>query len=1099
MKCPACRHDNPPESDICLNCRAPLTSVCGTCGARPPVRSNFCNQCGAPLRVISAPGPLASRAPFKEERKEVTVLFADLKGSMDLLAHRDPEDARNLLDPVLERMMDAVHRYEGTVNQVMGDGIMALFGAPVAYEDHAVRACRAALWMQEAVTRQSDGVLRSHGVQIQIRVGLNSGEVVVRSIGSDLRMDYTAVGQTTHVAARMEQMARPGSVLLTGDTMKLAEGYVQVKPVGQVFVKGLDTSVDVYELTGIGPARSRLEAGAVEGLTRFVGRHAELDHLHGALERSRAGDGQLVGVMGDPGVGKSRLFYEFVRQPWAQGWLVLATSAVSYEKRMPYLPVIDLLRTYFSLVTGDTIGQIREKVAGALLTLDAELEPFLPAFLALLDVPVENPAWQGLDPPQRRERILDGLKRLFLAESRVQPLCLVVENLHWIDSETEAFLTSLVGGLPSHRVLVLVNYRPEYRHAWGSEAPFTELKIDPLLPELARELLRALVGADPALAPLEQLLIDRTDGNPFFVEEMVRSLVETEALVGTAGARRLARPVARVQVPPTVKAVLASRIDRLPFEDKRLLQSAAVIGAHFDIRLLGAIADLPEDRLRDGLIHLQATDFLYESRRLPKAEYTFKHALTHEVAYSGLLHDRQHALHARIVGAIEALDPDRLNEQTERLAHHAFLGEVWDKAVEHLLRSGRRALFASAAGEAVESFERGLLALHRLPATRQTLKTGVALRLNLRDALWSLGRVGKIRDQLVEAEAIAQQLGDQRDVATITCYLCNYFWVVGDLEAAREASNRALAIASEVGDALLLAETRFYQGVVFLAEGAAERATQVLQSTLRELDRLGTGQPGKANRLMAIRLLVRCFLTRSLAELGRFAEGIACGEESLRLVEPHSTAFGLATALAGLGSLYLRKAEPHAAIPLLERGLEVCRTYSVNNWLPTIEASLGAAYVISGRVDEGVSLLEQAVDLGRRLGIMATLSLWRTYLGDAYLGAGRVAEALAEARRALAECRARGEHGYEAWALQLLGRIFAAQEPPDAQQARSHYLDALKLAEELGMRPLVVRCLVGLAQLQARTADVTGASSYRAQAARLASELGLPLAAVESA
>jgi class 3 adenylate cyclase/tetratricopeptide (TPR) repeat protein len=986
---------------------------------------------------------------------------------MELLADRDPEEARKLLDPVLEGMMEAVHRYEGTVNQAMGDGIMALFGAPVAHEDHAVRACLAALRMQEAVTRQSNEVQRSHGVPIQIRVGLNSGDVVVGSIGSDLRMDYTAVGQTTHVAARMEQLARPGAVLLTGATVKLAEGYVQVKPVGQIPVKGLDTPVDVYELLGTSRARSRLQATATEVLTGFVGREAELEQLREALGRSQGGDSQVVGVRGEPGVGKSRLIYEFVHQPWTLGWLILATSAVSYEKGTPYLPVIDLLQMYFHIEGGDSISHIREKVARKLLTLDPELKPLLSALLALLGMPVDDPNWQGLDPPQRRARILDGLRRVFLTESRNQPVCLVVENLHWIDSETAAFLESFLDGLSNHRVLVLVNYRHEYCHAWGSKPGFAELTLDPLRRELMRELLREMLGNDPALEPLNQLLIDRTDGNPFFLEEAVRSLVQADVLVGAPRAYRLAHPVSRIQVPATVKAVLAARIDRLPFEDERLLQSAAVIGTHVNVGLLKAITDVSEEQLREGLAHLQAADFLYESRGVPEVEYTFKHALTHEVTYNSLLHDRQRALDARILDAMEVLYSDRLDEQTERLAHHAFRGEVWDKAVKYLLRSGRRALFASATGEAVESFERALLALDRLPPTPETLRTSVALRLNLRDALWSLGRVTKVRDHLIEAEAIARQLGDQRQLGTAICYLCHYLWVVGDLEAARDAGERALTIARDIGDVLLVAEVELYQAVVFLAQGQAEQTTQVLQNTLRALDRLEAKKPGIANRVTTIRLLVRCFLTRSLAELGRFAEGITYGEDAMRLVEHHTTAFGQATALAGFGFLHLRKGDIEAAIPLLERGLEVCRVYNVNNWLPTVGASLGAAYTVTGRVDEGVTLLEQAVDLAQRMGIAATLSLWRMCLADGYFRAGRVPEALAEARRALAGCRERGERGYEAWVLHLLGGIVASQEPL-APEARMHYLEALQLADTLGMRPLVAHCHLGLGKVDRR-------------------------------
>ena len=478
---------------------------------------------------------LTSKAALEGERKQVTVLFADLKGSMELLADRDPEEARQLLDPVLERMMAAVHRYEGTVNQVMGDGIMALFGAPIAHEDHAVRACYAALAMQEAIRRYSEEVRRGHGLEVQIRVGLNSGEVVVRAIGNDLHMDYSAIGQTTHLAARMEQLAPPGSIRLTAETLRLAEGWVQVTPLGPVPVKGLPAPVEVCELVGAGPARTRLQAFAARGLTPFVGRQAELAALHQALEQAGAGHGQVVAVIGEPGVGKTRLFHEFTHASRTQGWLLLESSSTSYGKATPYLPVIDLLKAYFQIEDRDDGRRMREKLTGRLLTLDPALGPTLPAFLALLEVPVEDPHWQALDPSQRRQRTLDALKRLLLRESQVQPLLLVFENLHWIDAETQAFLDGLVESLPAARLLLLVNYRPEYQHGWGQKTYYTQLRLDPLPPASAEALLQSLLGDDAGLEPLKQRLIERTQGNPFFLEESVRTLVETQVLVGDPG------------------------------------------------------------------------------------------------------------------------------------------------------------------------------------------------------------------------------------------------------------------------------------------------------------------------------------------------------------------------------------------------------------------------------------------------------------------------------------------------------------------------------------------------------------------------------------
>src|SRR5262245_60576427 len=419
-------------------------------------------------------------------------------------------------------------------------------------------------------------------------------------------MEYTAVGQTTHVAARMEQMALPGSTLLAANTLALAEGFVEVKALGPLPVKGLDTPLEVYELVRAATIRSRFQAAAARGLTRFVGRESELDQLREALERARAGHGQLVAVVGEPGVGKSRLYWEFSHSHRAHGWLVLESGSVSYGKATNYLPIIQLLRTYFSIEQADSTRKIREKVTGKLLSLDRQLEPCVSPILWLLDVPVEDETWDQLEQPQRRQRILEAIKRLLVCESRVQPLMVLFEDLHWIDVETQAFLESLVESLPTARLLLLVNYRPEYSHGWGSKTYYRQLRVDPLPPESAEALLDALLGRDAALASLKKLVIERTAGNPFFIEESVRSLIETGVLAGERGAFRATRVIRDLQVPVTARAMLAARIDRLSPKDKQLLQAAAVIGTEVPFSLLQAITDEPEEGLREGLAKLQA-------------------------------------------------------------------------------------------------------------------------------------------------------------------------------------------------------------------------------------------------------------------------------------------------------------------------------------------------------------------------------------------------------------------------------------------------------------------------------------------------------------
>jgi class 3 adenylate cyclase/tetratricopeptide (TPR) repeat protein len=997
------------------------------------------------------------------ERKQVTVLFADLKGSLELLADRDPEEARQLLDPVLERMMAAVHRYEGTVNQVMGDGIMALFGAPIAHEDHAVRACYAALAMQEAIRRYSEEVRRAHGVEVQIRVGLNSGEVVVRAIGNDLHMDYSAIGQTTHLAARMEQLAPPGSIRLTAETLRLAEGWVQVTPLGPVPVKGLSDPVEVCELVGAGPARTRLQAFAARGLTPFVGRQAELTALHQALERAGAGHGQVVAVIGEPGVGKTRLFHEFTHASRTQGWLLLESSSTSYGKATPYLPVLDLLKAYFQLEDRDDARRIREKLTGRLLTLDAALGPTLPAFLALLEVPVEDPAWQALDPAQRRQRTLDAIKRLLLRESQVQPLLLVFENLHWIDAETQAFLNGLVESLPTARLLLLVNYRPEYQHGWGQKASYTQLRLDPLPPASAEDLLRSLLGDDVGLEPLTQRLVERTQGNPFFLEESVRTLVETQVLVGAPGAYRLARALPSIQVPATVQAVLAARIDRLPLEEKQLLQTAAVIGTEVPLALLQAMAEVPEEGLRLGLTHLQAAEFLYETRLFPDIEYTFKHALTQQVAYETLLQERRRALHARIVEALEALAGDRVAEQVERLAHHALRGEVWDKALAYFQQAGEKAMARSAHGEAVGYFEQALSALPHLPETREMHEQAIDLRLVLRSALLSSGDFGHMLVCLREAETLAEALDDPRRLGQVSFSLSRYFSIMGVYDQALATAQRALALATATGDGVLYALANQNLGNAYEPQGDYRRAIDCFGQTVAALDATRRHERFGLPTLPAV--FSRAYLARCYAELGMFAEGSALGEEGLQIAGAVAHLGSLMQASWGVGLLALRQGDLHRALPLLERAMGICREVDLPRLFPQMAAALGTAYILAGRIADTMPLLTQAMEQATTRGIVVYQALCSLALGEAQMRAGRLEEAQALTEGALALAREHQERGNEAYALRLLGDIAARCEPPESELAATHYCQALALADELGMRPLVAHCHLGLGML----------------------------------
>ena len=1079
MKCPRCQHENPQGARFCEECATPLAGTCSNCGTSLSATAKFCHACahpvaggaGTPSRSPDSYTPkhlaekiLTSKAALEGERKQVTVLFADLKGSMELLADRDPEEARKILDPVLERMMEAVHRYEGTVNQVMGDGIMALFGAPVAHEDHAVRACYAALRMQESVKKYAEEVRRSHAAVVKIRVGLNSGEVVVRAIGSDLHMDYTAVGQTTHLAARMEQLADPGGIVITPDTLALVEGYVEVKSLGPVPLKGLAAPVEVYEVTGAGPARTRLQATARRGLTRFVGRDAELEQLRRAQQLAGTGHGQVAAIVGEAGVGKSRLVYEFTHSHRLQDWLVLEAVSVSYGKATSYLPVIDLLKGYFKIQDRDDPREIREKVTGKLLTLDRALEPTLPALLGLLDVTADDAKRQTPDPVERRQRTLDAVKRLLLREAREQPLLVIFEDLHWIDGETQAVLDTLVDSLGSARLLLLVNYRPEYQHGWGGKTYYSQLRLDALPAEITGELLDALLGKDSELTSLKQLLVKR--GNPFFLEETIRTLVDTKALVGERGRYRLTQPLQAIQVPPTVQAVLAARIDRLPSEDKRLLQIASVVGKDVPWLLLQAIAEIPDETLRRGLDHLQATEFLYETGLFPDLEYSFRHALTHEVTYGELLQERRRELHARIVDAIETLHRARLGEQIERLAHHALRGELQEKAVDYLRQAGSKAAARSALLDAEVWFEQALSVLETLPGSASTLEQAFDIRVELRPVLAQLGQPRRMLERLREAETLAERLSDERRRGRVCAFMTTAHSLLGELDAALVTGTRALEIAGRLGDLRLRILTTSFLEQAHYLRGDYARVIELATDNLAALpaewiyEHFGNAAPAS--------VYDRVQLVMSLAELGRFAEAAQNAAEAIRLAEPTHHAYTVSQAHRAASMLHLLEGDWTKARSLIEHWIAVLRTRNVVLQLPIavaasawVLAQLGEASEAVDRLREGEQLLERAAARG-----FIGYRSW-AWLGRACLLLDRLDEAERLGDRAVESSRS--HPGFAAHELHLLGDIATHPDRFDAESGEAHYREALALAEPRGMRPLVAHCHLGLGKLYRRT------------------------------
>ncbi|MBI3796865.1 MAG: AAA family ATPase [Deltaproteobacteria bacterium] len=997
-------------------------------------------------RIRAEQAALEARGAREGERKTITALFADLKGSTALIEGFDPEEARAIIDPALQLMMDAVHRYEGYVAQALGDGIFALFGAPIAHEDHPQRALFAALRMQEELRRYGDQMRLKHGVPLAMRVGVNTGEVVVRSIRKDdLHTDYVPVGHSTNLAARMEQMATPGSILMTEYTRKLVEGYFELKALGAAEIKGVEVPLNVYEVLGIGPLRTRLQVATRRGLTRFVGRQSELEQMRKALDQAKAGHGQIVGVMGEPGLGKSRLFYEF-KLLCVSGCLVLEAYSVSYGKASPYLPLLELLKSYFQLQPQDDARTRRQKVIGKVLELDRTLEDTLPYLYALLGVEEQPSSLQQMDPQIRRQRTFDALKKLFLRESLNQPLILIFEDLHWIDAETQGFLEVCSESVASARLLLLTNYRPEYRPEWGQKTYYTQVRLAPLGRAEAEEFLEALLGAAPAatvgaasgrsggvppppLSALKQLILAKTEGTPFFMEEIVQELVEQGVLQQDSSVGWVTtHPTTALQLPPTVQGVLAARIDRLTAEEKDLLHQLAVMGRQFPLSLVRQVVPQPEEALYRLLASLQRKEFLYEQPAFPEVEYSFKHALTQEVAYGTVLHERRKALHERTAQAMEALYRATLDEHYSDLAHHYTRSGNTEKAVEYLHLAGQQAVQRSANEEAITHLTTALELLTTLPDTRERSQQEFALQITLGAPLiatkgFAAPEVGKA---YTRARELCQQVGEPSQLFPVLHGLWSFYVTGGELKAARELGEQLLSFAQRSQDSTLLleahralGETFFWPGELVAAREYTEQGIALYDSRQhRSLAFLYAEDPG---------VVCRVFAAYVLWLLGYPNQGLKRSYEALTLARGLSHPHSLAVALGSVAWLHQFRREGQLTQQQAEATVALSAEQGFPFWLAFGTTMQGWALIEQGRIEEGITQICQGMTASQATGAELLRAFFLALLAEAYGKAGQAEEGLATLAEALTVVDKSGERFYEAELYRLKGTLTLKQ------------------------------------------------------------------------
>ncbi len=1080
MICQSCGHDNPVANRFCGGCGAPLARACPACGNSNPPDHRFCGKCGA---VLGGSAPIAKQADtprvrvservdpenVEGERKTVTALFADIKGSTELEQDLDPEEARAIVDPALKLMIDAVRRYDGYVVQSTGDGIFALFGAPVAHEDHPQRALYAALRMQEDLKRYSSKLVADGGNPLQCRVGINTGEVVVRSIQTGAgQVEYTPIGHTTNLASRMQTAAPVGSIAVTETTRGLCEGYFALKPLGPTRVRGVTEAVNVYEVTGLGPLRTRLQRAAGRGLTKFVGREREMDAMRAAADRAKSGHGQIVAAMAEAGVGKSRLFFEF-KATSQSGWMVLETFSVSHGKASAYLPVIDLLRNYFKIANEDDERTRREKVNGKVLTLDRMLEDTVPYLFSLLGIVEGDDPIAQMDGQIKKRRTLEAIKRIALRESLNQPLMVFFEDLHWIDEQTQELLNLLADSIGTARLLLLVNYRPEYSHPWNNKTYYTQLRLDPLGRESAEEMLTALLGNGKDLAPLKRLIIQRTEGTPFFMEEIVQSLFEDGVLLRDCTVT-LARSMKSVKVPATVQAVLAARIDRLPPQEKELLQTLGVLGREFPLGLIRHVTLKANDELSRMLSELQLAEFIYEQPAVGDTEYIFKHALTQEVSYNSLLIERRKQLHERTGVALEALFAGQLEDHLDELAHHYSRSANIDKAVEYLERAGNQAMQRSAYRDAVDGLSGAINLLQKLPDNPERTRRELLLQLDLGPALitvkgWAAPEVGQVHTR---ARELCAQLGDPPEEFFPALYGLWLKHLTGDeLPRAYELAKEFLCRAERSGDPALLLYARYMVGNTLYWMGKFPAAREHLETAITYYD-------PERHRTLALRfegydaqLINLLLLSWVLWELGYPERAIKRSNEAWALAERLANPRDAARVLVFTSIVHRNRRDVRATQESAEAVLALSAEHGITEWVSWATAQRGWAIAAQGNHEEGIARIEEGIARSRGM-----IELRRSYFlcmqAEASMDAGRLDEGLRALTQALAIADQQEERFYKAEIHRLKGALLLKRDGSAVADAQSCFEQAIEIAREQSAKSMELRATTSLARLLAK-------------------------------
>jgi len=1077
--------------------------VCPNCGAEGPLDRQFCGECGHNLSLPSEPSPrdfsldekltniqrylpkgltekiLAQRGKIEGERKQVTVLFCDMEGFTALSDRLGPEEAYSIMDQVYEILIHKVHDYEGTVNEMTGDGIVALFGAPIALEDAPQRAIRSSLAIHLEMARFSDRLKqeRKDIRPLRMRIGINTGPVIVGTLGNDLRVEFKAVGDTVNLASRMQELAEPGTTYISEETFKLTEGLFRFEALGEKEVKGREEPVNVYRAIAPSTRRTRFDVSAERGLTPFVGRERELELLLDGLERSKAGRGQAFSIVSEAGVGKSRLLYEFRKAVANEDVTFLEGRCLSYSRGVAYHPIIDIVKTNFDILEGDGDIEIREKVKKGLKILGADEASTLPYLLELLAVKDSGIDKIPMSPEVKKERVIETLRRIVLKGSEIRSLILAYEDLHWIDKSSEDHLKHLLESIPGARVLLIFSYRPEFVHTWGAKSYHSQVTLNRLSNRESLTMVSHLLGTEELDKDLEEFVLEKTEGVPFFIEELIKSLKDLKIIEREDNRYRITKDIKEVTIPATVQDVIMARVDSLPEGSKSLLQTMSVIGREFSYDLIKRITGLTEQEqeLLSQLSVLKDSELLYERGIYPQSSYIFKHALTQEVAYNSLLLKRRKEIHEEIGKAIEALSPDRLEEHYELLAYHYGHSANTDKAVEYLDLANQKAIRVNAMEEAKAYFDEAMVLLDTLPETEENRQRRISLLVNQADAFFLLLKVPEYYDLLTRYETMANELGNPELLGVLYARLgfCEYSF--GQFDQAIQTLTKAaeLAEASENMEEAGYAYNFLEWSHLF--RGDFDRVLAVKEDFFRKMEQ-------RFNPFVYVQALSGA--SRACSYLGRWDEAVEEAQRALSVAEEFSDHSGISFATYNLSMAYTSKGDMARAVEYGELAVQKAPTPGNKAWA---QIFLGWALCRAGNTNRGVELLTAILPFFRDGRFMPSVIPTTGHLGEGYWLAGEDEKARQTLEGGLEIAERCGARYYVGWAHRILGEIALKDNPA---QAVSHFEKSITVLRDIKAENELALTYTGYGRLHKQKGKIAQAREYLTKALEIFERLG---------